>query len=232
MRGGFTWHTLIGNSLLSREVRVGTQVRVEAGAWVQAVEKCYWLVCPLWLSLRRGGAVHSAMDHTTHWSRKCPKLMKAIVQQVPSSHMTPMCIKLTKTNQHRVQLATQGERSPALNMFSTQGHCILRCLPHRRSAKQIRRDWHSASSPPGKLYVQGQCCTNPKALLSKLHKSPVQVSYSPCPLRAESHSTIMLSWRVQAPRLAGPKSQPWCEANAIHHIVKLTGLDHSISQEM
>lgn len=52
------------------------------------------------------------------------KLTEAIPQQVSSFQMTPLCTKLTQTNQHRVQLARHGERPQALKLFSSQGHHV------------------------------------------------------------------------------------------------------------
>lgn len=144
--------------------------------------------------------------------------MEAIPQQVSSFQMTPVCTKLTQTNQHRVQLARHRERSQALKLVSSQGHHVqwFRLFTTQTLSQKVKKELKSSQFSTCQAVCPCTVLHTQKGTLFQFTQKSLVGQLESLPTWGRVLPTTALSWQTQGPRLPGPKSKSPCKVNAVH----------------
>lgn len=157
--------------------------------------------------------------------------MEAIPQQVSSFQMTPLCTKLTQTNQHRVQLARHGERSQALKLFSSHGHHVqwFRLFTTQTLSPTVKKELKSSQFSTCHTVCPCTVPHTPKGTLFQFTQKTLVGQLEPLPAWAESCLPQHFPGRLKAQGCQD--LNPSARVKQMLFITgKLTGLGHSVSQ--
>lgn len=148
------------------------------------------------------------MPIISHENAPQAKLMEAIQREVSSFRVTPVCTKLTQTNQHRVQLARHGERPQASKLFSSQDPHVqwFRLFTTQTLSPKVKKKLKSSQFSTCHAVCPCTVLHTPKGTLFQFTQKSLVGQLEPLPTWGRVLPTTALYWQTQSPRLPGPKS--------------------------